>query len=123
MSNCKSLEVCIGSIIFLAILVTTALLYTVTSDWGEGYDESFNDYNDTIYSPKKLTVVYGTNTEHVTEINYKIHDYKYSVYGGGINRITRFDIEYYDQRGDITELKIRNPLDLEASDGHLIIYV
>jgi len=78
--------------------------------------------NDVIKSPDSVTLVYGANTEHCTEIK-NISEYEVTISGTNGNPIYKFDVEYIDENLNTQETVIISPKRIDLNDGDLIIYV
>lgn len=84
---------------------------------------SHTDCVETLHNPKIITVVYGTNTENVTEVCYNFTNYSYCTYGPRWDRQGAYCMEYTDESGKTKELNILGPKCVEVPNGNLTIYV
>lgn len=83
---------------------------------------NINERNRVIESPDSVTLVYGTNTEHCTEIK-NISEYEVTISGTNGNPTYKFNIEYIDENLNKRKTVIISPKRIDLNDGNLTIYV
>ena len=108
--------ICIVSLIFCLLMIPSC-----ASEVNHAFVDPA-ERNRALESPDSVTLVYGTNTEHYTEIK-NISEYEVTISGTNGNPIYKFDIGYIDENLDKQKTVIISPKRIDLDDGNLIIYV
>jgi len=106
-----------GLIVAMSLILTVLVLSGVYNGFAD-----IAEYHSVIESPDSVTLVYGVNTEHCTEIK-NISKYEADISGTNGNPIYNFDVEYIDDDLNTQKTVIISPERIDVNGGDLIIYV